>query len=370
VAALRCGFLRTQLAAAEQLAAVAASGTRAAQIVAAAGAAAALAECVAETAAGPVTVQDTLQDAYAAALQEALCTAALRALCTLCQALPSAAAALYPSAPTLRLLLRAPDPQQRQLAAMLLAAAQGVPQAGPPPMRTSAALLQQPGAQPQGPQPSHELLPSNSISYLSELELGSGQPQHEATPSTVLHPRASSSDGSSARASLTSEPRQPGSARSSQAGAALCSLAESGAQLAALAALAPKARRQLGRLLRDSPSPASGTPRETFCTGDLPTSPRAHLAGLGRSRSTADTASMAQELWGTASLASSPQQSPSGEGTADAASLTHQERAAGMPGGGLLLQRGDIVICQVHGGCLAVEWLHSWGKALAQQLLA
>lgn len=212
VAALASGVPRTQLAAAEQLAALAGSGARAAAVVSAAGGGQALLACVCDSAAGPVDLSDTVQDAFASALNQSVCTAALRALCTLCQHDEGAAATLPPAAaPSLHLLLTGPDPQQRRLATMLLASMEAAAAAGGGRELLLSGRGGVSGGTPSGGAShshSHDLLQSDQFSFLSEpqseryslhlRQKGQGQGQQLGlgpgpgeTPTSLLHRQAS-----------------------------------------------------------------------------------------------------------------------------------------------------------------------------------
>lgn len=243
VALLVSGPPRQRLAAAEQLGALAASGPRGAAVVSAAGGARALLACVSESAAAPVDIHDTLQNVLDSALAHSVCTAALRALCALCQQDAAAAPALPPGAAAgLRLVMAGPDPQQRQLAAMLLGCMQ-VAAAGPLPPSGSSQAGQPAefGEAAWGASP--DLLPSGTVSLLSELQPSANSLQlhtQEAvqqaqapgdTPPSVLHRQQSTDTGGSASRAQQGQhgarrqlgsglPPKPGSRASSAAGAA------------------------------------------------------------------------------------------------------------------------------------------------------
>jgi hypothetical protein len=384
VSSLRSGFSRTRLAAAEQLAALAASSSRAAAVITAAGGGAALAACVRESAAGPVTIQDTLSDAFEEAVREGVCTAALRALCTLCQQAPSAAAALPAALPALDLLLQGPDRQQRQLAAMLLASAQereGAPaqqgRQGELPTRQAehAAAAGEGQVTAAGLQPPPDLHLPSSSTLSQESEPGSaaaGGSQQQTTPSIAVAGRRRPSPatppcgGSSlASGSFDRPPRPLVIGGSSIAG---CGGAEE-----ALRQLPSKARRQLAQLLRaELPPPSAASPASS--------PPPGPADRLHRSRSAAASLSggdLPVPLWGTCSLASDelaaavptaaagppagPGREAGGSAAAAAAAAAGEEHpaghAAGSGSGGshALIQRSEIHICQVSEASVGVS---------------
>lgn len=143
VSEVSSGSTRLQLAAAEQLAALAAAGARPAAIIAAAGGAQALLACVCQASA-PLELSGTLDRALEAATRQRLCTAALQALCTLCQHTAADVCAAASASPAVTSVLEAlaagPDLQQRQAAAMLRAAlhaAGGMAWQGEPPRQAA-----------------------------------------------------------------------------------------------------------------------------------------------------------------------------------------------------------------------------------------
>ena len=360
VAALRSGQLRSQLVAAEQMGSLAGAGGRAAAIITSAGGASALAACVCDSAAGPVGLHDTLADAFEAALGESLCIAALRSLCTLAQHhLPAATALPLATSPALRLLLRGPDAQQRQLAAMLLASMQA---AGADPMASGGGLFN-PGDLPaQFSADSPDLLPLSSVSLLSELPhpstLGSDAADRQLagdTPGGVSHRRTFSTEADSpAGAAQPSALRSGGGRRSGDA---------AGMRLGALSQLPSAARRALGEQLAVLQRPP--LPPGPWRSGELA---RAGSSGLHASgdllASHEDSSGGGGGLWGlasegSASEAATPGRAASGDlwgsdagdpphGGATTAGAAGDDGGDGG-GGGLLLPSSDIEVCQVGG---------------------
>ncbi|KAL4420423.1 hypothetical protein ABPG75_010079, partial [Micractinium tetrahymenae] len=376
LAALGSAAPRAQLAAAEQLGALAACGGRAAAVIAAAGGAEALAACVCESAAGPVDIQDTMADAFEAALSQSVCTAALRTLCTLLQQQPAAAAGLPPAAAAaLRLLLAGPDAQQRQLATMVLACMQDVgadPMAGSEGTGGSQLLLPAAAAARVGgaagaaaaASPSPDLLPTQSLSLLSELptssplaargqegawSLQSGEGALSAdTPSMVpAAPRVHIADSPTGR----SEPSSSGSRPPLNLGL-----------------LPPQVRRQLGeqlQLLQRPPRPPSvhsaGRQDPPSPAGWAGGSRHAHFS-VGQGSSCYEPEQAVQQggdLWGpnsggsiepaVAALEGESAGGNSGNGAepwaggAESSGAAQVERSASS---GLLLTRSDIAICK------------------------
>lgn len=182
VASLSSPIPRNQLAAAEQLAALAASGGRAAAAIAAAGGVHALLACVRDSTAGSFSSSGEL---LGPALGPSTCTAALRALCTLCQQDTSEAAVLPPAAAAgLQGLLVGPDPQQRQLAAMLLGCMQA---AGVEPMLVARAHFGQAATHSSGTDVGTDLLQTDQISVLSELPSFASESLSRSTHDHAVH---------------------------------------------------------------------------------------------------------------------------------------------------------------------------------------
>ncbi|EFN52644.1 hypothetical protein CHLNCDRAFT_138527 [Chlorella variabilis] len=215
-----------------------------------------------------------------------------------------------------------------------------------PAMHASVSALRQPAAQPAAGTASPDLLPSTSPSLLSELvpserRLPAGSEQ-DATPSSVLHRRQPSTPGSTGQPSLGSQtagsdaaatprqqqpqPRQPASASSAASGGS--SVAAGGV----LAQLPSRTRRQLGKLLRHKPPPvpaAAAPPGSPVGATPLPLS---------------KFCSAGAALWDTGSAASGDPLASGPKAEGSEAGSTSEHAAPG--GGGPLLRRADILICQ------------------------
>ena len=380
VASLSSPIPRNQLAAAEQLAALAASGGRAAAAIAAAGGAHALLACVRDSSASSLNSSGELVES---ALGPSICTTALRALCTLCQQDTSAAAVLPPAAAAgLQALLVGPDPQQRQLAAMLLGCMQA---AGVEPLLVARAHFAQAATHSSGTDVGTDLLQTDQISFLSELPSFASeslsrsthdnavlsaeqlplQPQQQqqlvkqllpaqaTTPATVLYRQHSTDSGgtppefstpslpglpSPARRQLSSGGQQPPRHRPPLPGGRPGSSASSTRSHAVLRAQqAQQAQQQ-----------ASGQ----FWRPESAASPEL-ASPFGRAHSAISDAFASELGSGGGDLRSS--------GSGGLAAAAAAERAGSQGSGGsdsLHVQRSDIVICQVCDG--GVVGLFAW----------
>lgn len=335
VAQLGSPIPRHQLTAAEQLAAAAASGARAAEAITAAGGAQALLRCVRDNSGSPIDAQGSGQGFQEPALASSICTAALRALVQLVRHDPAAAATLpFGAASGLRVLLAGSDPQQSQLAAALLA---GMLEAA----GAAAGLLAEqlaPTVDPAAMGPlaaSSDLLQTDQASFLTSVP--SCRPSLGDTPATVLHRQGSLDSGGSGRPG----PAHGGARRqlSGQLGGkpplppghGMGLLPGQGAAL-------PWRRESAGSPATHVASPSAGT--SSAGTSDVFGSERgAELSGLQSAGHTgsSDSRSVGARQW---------------QGDEAAAAGRLEQGGGGGPNSGPMIRRADITIVQVSiGAC-------------------
>ena len=374
LAALGSPVARHQLAAAEQLAALAASGPALAAGIAAAGGSQALLACIRDSSASPFGSGGAPPGAGEPALSRSICNAALRALCTLCQQDPAAAAALPPAAAAgLQVLLAGPDPEQRQLAAMLLAAMQAA--AGDRLFRSHGQSGAATAAAGSSADLGSDLLQSDLLSFLSELpsfpseRLSAGRLASLGSEPPLAGPLSSEAQQGAA---VRSGERQPKQLLLPQLGGTPASVlhrqhsTDSGGTPGAEGNLPPRSQRQLGAGLPSGsggggqPQPLPRQARPPLPTG-RPGSGASSSAGGGRVQ-------LGMQLWQPGSAGSGDHASPFGRnasGELGSGGELHSRGSSGAAGPGpervgslaasqgsggadsLQLQRADIVLCQV-----------------------